>query len=300
MNDSLPKILVYGANSAQGTSVAKRLLSEGYPVRLFVRDRDKAHSLFSESVEIVTGTLEDQESLKQANEGIDQVFLVLPLEYRFDVAIAQGYNAIDAARDAEVKLLVFNTSTFIPKQSTNVTAFETKRNVEQYLRKSDVPYIVLRPPVYMDNLAASWSISSIVHQSVIAYPLSPEIKTSWISLDDTAAFVIVALKQPELAGSAFDIGGAEAMNGQEVAERFTKALNRPFTYQQIPIDGFEQGLNQALGEPTGTEIAKIYRWREAHPEVGAIDVSAVLQKLPVNLTSFDQWIQSVEWAENSI
>ena len=260
MSDSLPKILVYGANSAQGTPVVQQLLKDGYPVRVFVRDRDKAQSLFSERVEIATGTLEDQDSLKQANEGIDRVFLVLPLEYRFDVAIAQGYKAIDAAREAGVKLLVFNTSTFIPNQITDASAFEIKRNVEQYLHKSGVPSIILRPPIYMDNLAAPWAIASIVHHSVIAYPLPPNIKVSWISLNDAAAFAIAALKRPKLAGSTFDIGGPEALNGQEIAERFTKVLNRPFLYQQIPIDGFEQGLNQAFGEPTGTEIAKIYRW----------------------------------------
>lgn len=300
MSNPLPKILVHGANSAQGAPVVHRLLKEGYPVRVFVRDRNKAQSLFSESVEIATGTLEDQDSLKRANEGIDRVFLVLPLEYRFDVATSQGYNAINAARDAGVKLLVLNTSTLIPKQTTDANAFEIKRNIEQYLHRSGVPYIILRPPIYMDNLAAPWSLSSIVQQSVIAYPLPPDIKVSWISLNDVAAFVIAALKQPELAGSTFDIGGPEAVNGQEIAERFTKVLNRPFIYQQIPIDGFEQGLNQAFGEPTGTEIAKIYRWREAHPEDGAIDVGAVLQKLPVNLTAFDQWIQGVEWTGNSI
>jgi len=48
---------------------------------------------------------------------------VLPLEYRFDVATTQGYNAINAARDAGVELLVFNTSTSIPDQATDVAAF---------------------------------------------------------------------------------------------------------------------------------------------------------------------------------
>jgi uncharacterized protein YbjT (DUF2867 family) len=299
MSDSLPKILVYGANSAQGAPIVKRLLKEAYSVRVFVRDRNKAQSLFPASVEIFTGTLEDQDSLKRANEGIERVFLVLPLEYRFDMAITQGYNAINAARDAGVEVLVFNTSTFIPKQTTDAAAFEIKRNVEQYLHKSGVPYIILRPPVYMDNLATPWSMPGIVHQSVIAYPLSPDIKVSWICLNDVADFAIAALKRPELAGSTFDIGGAEAVNGQEIAARFTKVLNRPFIYQQIPIDGFEQGLNQAFGEPTGTEIAKIYHWREAHPEDGAIDMGAVLQKLPVNLTTFGQWIKAVEWIGNS-
>jgi NAD(P)H dehydrogenase (quinone) len=296
MSHSSPKILVYSANSAQGIPVVSRLLREGYQVRVLVRDRDKAQSLFPEDVEILTGTLEDKASLKKANEGIDRVFLVLPLEYRFDVATTQGYNAINAARDAEVELLVFNTSTSIPNQVTNAAAFEIKRNVEQYIHQSGIPYIILRPPLYMDNLAAPWSISSIVNQSAVAYPLPPETKVSWISLEDAAAFAVEALKRPELAGSTFDIGGSEAINGHEIAERFTKVLNHPFTYQQIPIDAFEQGLNQAFGEPTGTEIAKIYRWRSAHPEDGEVDVSTALQQLPIKLTTFEQWIRDTKWA----
>ena len=298
MSNSSPKILVYGANSAQGIPVVRRLMAEGYQVRAFVRNRDKAQSIFPKDVEIATGTLEDQDSLKQANEGIDRVFLVLPLEYRFDVATTQGYNAINAARDAEVDLIVFNTSTSIPRQVTDVTAFEIKRNIEQYLQQSSLPYIILRPPLYMDNLAAPWSMPSIVHQSVVAYPLPPKISIPWISLDDAAAFAVAALQRPELSGATLDIGGPEAVNGQEIAERFTKILNRPFSYQQIPIDAFEHGLNQAFGEPTGTEIAKIYRWRMAQSEE-ATDVNAVLEKLPITLTTFEQWIQSVAWTESA-
>lgn len=191
---SNPKILVYGANSAQGVPVVRRLLKAGYRVRVFVRDRSKAQSLFGRDVEIFTGTLEDKVSLDSANEGIDRVFLVLPLEYRFDVAVNQGRNAIDAARNAGVKLLVFNSSTNIPTAITDIAAFEIKRSVEDYIRQSTLPSIILRPPLYMDNLAAPWSMPSIVDRRIVAYPLPAEIKVSWISLDDTAALVVAALE----------------------------------------------------------------------------------------------------------
>ena len=94
--------LIYGANSAQGIPVVRRLLKANnslpewlhQQVRVFVRDSAKAQSLFGKDVEIATGTLEDKASLRCANEGIDRVFLVLPLEYRFDVAVTQGQNPI--------------------------------------------------------------------------------------------------------------------------------------------------------------------------------------------------------------
>lgn len=297
MSNLSSKILVYGGNSAQGIPVVSQLLKEGFQVRVFVRDANKVQQLFSDQVEIVTGSLEDRESLKRANEGIERVFLVLPLEFQFDVATQQGYNAIDAAREASVKLLVFNSSTSIPKQTTDALAFEIKRNIENYIYQSGLPSIIIRPPLYMDNLAAPWSRPSIVDLNVIAYPLPREAKVSWISLYDAAAFAVAALKRPELAGSAFNIGGSEALDGQQIAEGFARVFKRPFTYQQIPIDDFEKGLSQAFGELTATEVGKIYRWREAHPEEDAIDLVTTLQKLPVQLTPFEKWIQSINWTE---
>ena len=53
-------------------------------------------------------------------------------------------------------------------------------------------------------------------------------------------------------------------------EQFTRVLGRPFTYQEISIDAFEQGLNQGFSEHTGTEIAKIYLWRATHLEDGVV------------------------------
>ncbi|NJL86796.1 MAG: NAD(P)H-binding protein [Leptolyngbyaceae cyanobacterium SM1_1_3] len=79
MSNLTPKILVYGANSAQGVPVVRRLLRERYQVRAFVRNRDKAKSLLPKNVEIATGTLEDQDSLKRANEGAIEFFLFYPL-----------------------------------------------------------------------------------------------------------------------------------------------------------------------------------------------------------------------------
>lgn len=152
----------------------------------------------------------------------------------------------------------------------------------------------------MDNLAASWSIFNIVHHSIVAYPLPKAVKSSWSSLNDVAELAIAALERPELAGMTFEIGGSETLSGEEIAEQFSDLFNRLFIYQEILIDAFEQGLNQAFGEPTGTEIAKIYRWRAAHPNAGTVDTTPVLQKLPVQLATLKQWIQNTDWATGSV
>ena len=54
----------------------------------------------------------------------------------------------------------------------------------------------------------------------------------------------------------------------------------------------------ALGEPAGTEIAKFYRWDDAHGTWGRneVDIASVLAELPVQLTALDESIGVQAWA----
>lgn len=288
-------VLVYGATGAQGSAVVRELLKQEIPVRVIARDPAKARSLWGNQVEIAQGSFEDPQSLLAASRSIKRVFLHLPLEYRFEVATQQGFRAIDAARVEGVEFLVFNASTLVPVEETDVAAFEIKRQVEHYLQRSQIPFVILRPPVYMDNLSAPWLKPAIVQEHVVSYPMPAEMKSSWICLKDAAALSVAALERPELAGSTFAIGGPEALTGTDIAQCFERVLGQPFRYQEIPIDAFEQGLKQSFGELAGSEIGKIYRYRTAHLEVGTVDMASVLTKLPLPLTSFEDWIRQTSW-----
>lgn len=296
MTDNQRKALVYGATGAQGGPVVRRLLQEGYRVRVLVRAAHKAEVLRQAGAEIAVGNLSDLASLKAANEGIDAVFLHLPLQ--FDPAVTEyGRNAIDAARASGVGHLVFNTSVLVPDLQTNVKALDLKRTVETYLQQSGVPNIILRPTFYMENFAAPWSVPAITQQGTVAYPMTSDFRASWISLEDVAAFAVEALKRPELSGSVFNIGGPEILTGTEIAERFAAVLGSAVSYYPIPLDTFEQQMNGAMGEPNGTEIAALYRWFMKQPQSPAmIDMKPVLQKLPVQLTPLEQWIRNQDWS----
>ena len=285
------KILVYGATGAQGIPVVRRLLQEGYHVRALVRNSQKAEALQQAGAEITVGNLGDLASLEVANKGIDSVFMYLPLEFN-SVVTEYGQNAIKAAKAAGVRHLVFNTSVLVPGFYTNVKALDLKRDVEMYLRESGLPYIILRPTFYMENFAAPWSAPTIMQERIVAYPMDSNFKAAWITLEDVAGFVVEALKNPQLSGSAFEIGGPEVLSGNEIAERFAAVLGNTVRYCPIPLDQFEQQMNAAMGKPIGTEIAALYRWFMSQPQSPAvIDTKPVLQKFPVQLTPLEQWIR---------
>ncbi|ASC71609.1 putative NAD-dependent epimerase [Halomicronema hongdechloris C2206] len=284
------RVLVYGATGVQGGPVVSQLLKAGFTVRLLVRDRHKAEFWQQAGAELAFGDLGDHPSLEKANRDVDRVFLQLPLEFT-ETVFEYGRNAIEAAQEAGVELLVFNTSVLVPEAKTGVKALDLKHDVECYLRESGLPYIILRPTFYMENLAAPWSIPSIMQQGTVAYPMPSDFCASWISVEDMAAYVVQALKNPELADSVFNIGGPEVLAAEDIAKKFAHALNRQIDYYPIPLNQFEEQINAVIGEPVGTEITALYRWFVTQPQSpAALNLDSVLQKLPVQLTPMKDWI----------
>lgn len=295
MTNEQQKVLVYGATGVQGSAVVRQLLQEGYHVRTLVRDAQKSQALQQAGAEVAVGNLNNLELLTQANEGVNAAVLQLPLDFS-PAVVEYGRNAIDAAKKAGVELFIFNTSVIVPAATTGVKALDLKREVETYLHQSGLPAIILRPTFYMENLAAPWSAPNILQHRTVAYPMTSDFMASWITVEDLAAFVAQALKRPELSGSIFNIGGPETLTGEDIARQFSKFLGHEVNYYPIPLDQFEQQMNAAIGEPVGTEIAALYRWFVQQPQSPAIiDTQSVLQKLPVQLTTIEQWIHRQNW-----
>lgn len=290
-------VLVYGAMGTRGGPVARRLLAEGRPVRVVTRNPARAEAWRRDGAEVVAGDLADRGSLERASAGVDAVFFHLPVIYDVELALGYARNAVAAAAAAGARHLVFEGNTQVPDEPTTVPAFEIERAAEAYLLGSGVPTVVLRPTIYMDNLAGPWTAPGIVDGGVLAYPLPADAEAAWLSADDAAALAIAALKRPDLAGRGFDIGGPETLGGETVAARFAEALDRPVRYEPIPLDDFERGLNAALGAPTGTEITKQYRWYEDQGTTRRVtaDMAPVLAELPVRLTPLTEWIRARDW-----
>ncbi len=292
MNDK--PVLVYGATGMQGAAVARQLLQAGQPVRVVVRDPLKAEHWRQAGAEVVTGDYGDRASLEAAQAGIDRVILHLPLQYDLDSYERYGCNAIDAAQAAGVRLLVFNSSTQVPS-GTKVKVFQVKNRVIDYLAASGVPFIILRPGFYLENLLGPGTKPAIVQQGVIAFPLRADFKASWITHNDSAALSIAALNQPELAGSAFDIGGPEALAGNDLAERFGRVLGKSVQYFAISPDDFEKALAPILGPSGALELADQFRWSATQPDA-AVDMAETARRLSVPLTTLDEWIKQHDWS----
>ena len=286
-------VLVYGATGQQGGPVARRLLAAGRRTRVLTRDPDRAESLREAGAEIAVGDLGNPASLEAASEGVGRIFFHVPTVYDIDVGTAYGRNAIDAAVSAGIGLFVFDTSFPVASEPTDVAANEIRRELQAYLQRSGIPHIVIRPTFYIENYYLPVTApEDIVRQGILRYPPLPrDMRVSWISLEDVGALAVEALSRPELAGSVFDVGGPEALTGDEVAERFAAILDRPVTYDPFSFDEYEQMLSTFLGKALGKGVTSQVRYYAKHPHLLAVsDMQTVLRELPVRLTTFERCI----------
>ena len=92
--------------------------------------------------------------------------------------------------------------------------------------------------------------------------------------------MVAGLQRPELAGRSFDIGGPEALTGEEIAGVLAKVLGRSMHYHALSLADFAAGLNAGLGGRIGDEIAACYAWLAQNQAALVGDMRPTLAALP--------------------
>ncbi|MFJ8585307.1 SDR family oxidoreductase [Streptomyces sp. NPDC093595] len=290
------RVAVVGATGFQGGAVARLLAERHHRVRTLTRRPDGDRPPLP-GVSFASGDLGDAEDVRQLFDGATHAAVVLPLVYEPERVRRYARNIADAALDAGVRRLVYNANTRIPSVTTGVAAFETRRIAEEVLRDSGVPLVVLRPPVYLDNLFSPWNGPALVNDGVLAYPLPAHTPVAWLSHRDLAEAVLGALTADGVEGGTFDIGGARSLTGEQLAEAFGQGLGRTVRYRALDPDVFEQGLAAVLGPVAAAGVAGIYHYMASgeDPLLMAGDDGAWAGTLSVRPAPVDEWVTRQPW-----
>jgi len=289
----MKRILVTGATGSQGMPVARQLLDAGFDVRLLTRRPERAAELTARGAHAVQGDLGDRTAVHAALQGVDGVFLLVPFFADPAAGLAYGRHVIDAAREHGVRLLVWNPTGEIPAEVTGNPAIDLRLTVLRYLERSGVPYIVLQPTAYMENLLGPWTRDEVTAQDTFAYPTPNAVSMQWIATDDVASFVVYAFRHPELAPLNVKISGPERLNGDGVAQRFSRALGRPITFRPMPPQEFGMKLER-VAPGMGQGATRAYELAYQHPERFStnVDIDAALAVMPVRLTFLEEWVRA--------
>ncbi|MEU8085774.1 NmrA family NAD(P)-binding protein [Micromonospora sp. NPDC049101] len=296
MTEQGRQYLVFGATGGQGGAVVRTLAERGHPVRGFAR---RGAEPAGSGVSLVAGDLADPAAVREAFAGVTHAAVTLPLVYDTPTVADYARNIADAARQAGVQQLVYNTNTCIPNDTTPYPAYETRRITAEILVDSGVPTVVLCPPVYLENLFNPGVGGALANQNVLAYPLPADRRVAWLSHDDLAAAMVAALDRPDLVGRSVQFGGGDVVTGPELAAIFSTALGRQINYLPLEVDAFQEGLAFALGAEAATGVAGIYRWvgQDAGRDLFDLDPATLPKVLNVTPTPIAEWVAARPWQQ---
>lgn len=287
------KILIYGATGSQASPVVYALLNKGYEALAVTHTPEKSEPLKDAGAGIVIADLADRERIFDISKGVDAVSLLIPFFIANPLdGLEYAKNAIDGAKEAGVKLIVWNTSGFILPFRTGNPAIDVRLDIADYLRNSGVPYIIIQPSAYAENLLGPWNAPFVAQKNQAAYPTPKEMPIGWIATQDVASLIAAALERPELAGSEFMVSGLENLNGPALAQRFSEALERPIDFYAMPPSEFGEILDRVFGPGAGKGAADFYQQLHETGEFPPmfVDMKPVLEKLPVRMTPLKEWI----------
>jgi len=272
--------LVTGATGTIGSLVVEQLIKRGDRPLVFVRDADKARSLYGNCVDVFSGDLADVATLKPALRGADALLLV---NAGPDLA-ARDEAAAHAAKSEGVKHLV-KISSYDAGQNVGTGVWHAQG--EKAIRASGLPFTFVQPSGFMSNVLF-WATSIKVEGTVRS--ATGEGKIPFIHPLDIADVATMALTSRDYDGMSLPITGPEALSYAEMTERIGTAIGKRLTFTPISE---EQVRRRMIDDNDPEDVIdahlSIYRAiREGRLAAVTDTVERVLGRKAIR---FEQWIQ---------
>ena len=160
---SAEKVLVLNSTGKVGRNVCRALLEAGYEVHGTTRSTNSALAGMGVMPVVCNYTLRADLDRAFAQTGAKKVFVITDYfgaaKKSAELEFEQGRAAIDAAQAAGVTHLVFMSVADAEFFDHHVKHLHAKVALEKYLRASGVPFSILRPCAFFENLddAANWN-----------------------------------------------------------------------------------------------------------------------------------------------
>lgn len=261
-------VLVTGAGGGiggVGRTIVRLLCERGLSVRAMVHHDDgRADALRALGAQVVVGDLTRSTDVAKALYDAPRMYFGMSVSPSYLEATATVATVARAIGTVNVLVAI---SQMTVSQMTAVSTEESHQQrlhwlSEQLLDWSGLPVVHVRPTVFLDNpLFTALAARSIVADGTIRLPFGTG-RTSPIAAGDVARVVATILMDPRPhVGRVHELTGPRCEDMTGVAAEYARALGRPVTYVDVPLDEWiDHVLSRAgLGPHTEEHIATMAR-----------------------------------------
>jgi uncharacterized protein YbjT (DUF2867 family) len=234
-------ILVTGASGFVGRHVLNRLAAEGRPVRAMIRERSSAH--IPGGSEVVGADLTRPGSLPEAVRGIETIVHCASLTADRKETRGGAYDAVnrlgterlvEAARAADVRRLVVMSGlgTFEARPGTFMA---TRWGLENAVRSSGIPYVILQPSVAFGSGAPFVRALVPLVRAPVTPMLGGDVRFQPLWIEDLTRCLVQSVDDRSLTGRSYPLGGAEQLTMREILLAIGERLDKRPRLVPVPM-----------------------------------------------------------------
>lgn len=234
------KILVTGATGKLGNKVVHELLSRipAAQIAVSVRNLEKAAGLKALGVEVRQGDFDAPEGLVKTFEAVDKL-LIISTDGDTQTRIRQHQNAIDAAKKADVKHIIYTSLS--NAADSELFLAEVHKTTEQAIIDTKIPYTFLRNNWYLENESSSI-------QGVLAgapwLTSAGEGKVGWALQQDYAAAAAIVLAEGGHENKIYELSG-KPLSQKEFASLVEEVTGKTVTVTEVDDDTYGKIMKDA-------------------------------------------------------
>lgn len=249
-------VLIFGATGNIGGAATREMLKRDWKVRAVTRNphSTKALALADLGAEVVQADMEDRPSMDQVFEGIQRVLSVQNwTTSSVEAEIRQGKQVAEAAKAAGVSHLVY-ASAGTGDPHTGVPHFDSKLEIEAYMRTLGLPFTILRPAPFMELLTEKEFFPPLAAWGAQIKILGWDAPIPWVAVSDLGLAVANIFDHPETwIGQDIELFG-DIKTMRQCRETFAAVDGKnPFRIS-LPL-----GIFQKMA---GEEFVIMWRWMD--------------------------------------
>lgn len=273
-------ILITGAGGKTGRALVKSISTVG-SVSAFVHREEHASILQSLGAEkVIVGDLRDRDSIRSAMQDVQCVYHICPNMSPDELII--GRMVIDEAQKAGVEHIIYHS--VLHPQTEKMNHHWQKLRMEETLLESGIPFTILQPAPYMQNLLAGWK--SIIEEGVLRIPYSVHAKFSFIDLEDLAEAAKIVLTESNHRNAVYELAGTLPISHADAAEVFGLVLSRMVKAEQEEISDWRRRA-RGLSEYAVDNLIRMFEYYNQWGLAGNPNVLRwLLKREPTQLGSF--------------
>ena len=275
-------ILITGAGGKTGMALVKAL-SKAEGVCAFIHHEEQVAVLKSFGAEkVIVGDMRNEAVIRSAMQNVRAVYHICPNMNPEETLI--GKLVIHEARKAEVEHFVYHS--VLHPQTEKMKHHWDKLRVEEMVFESGLPFTILQPAPYMQNLLAGWK--SIIEDGILRVPYSVNSKFSFVDLEDIAEAAKIVLTEPDHKNAIYELAGTAPMSHVEVAEILSRVLNHDVQAKREEIRDWRLQAG-GISEYALENLVRMFEYYDQWGLAGNPNLLRwVLKREPTSLESFVQ------------